>query len=389
VEGVFIEDQARVLSERFDVLVFAQRTYGWRQVVSSRVPSKGGFAMREGVRLYEQRIFLPHRPPIRAAIAYQLRLARRAMAAVAHGWGTPDLIHAHVVLPSGWIAARLGHELEVPVVLTEHTGPFSAHLTSVSRRSLVKEALRSSAKVLAVSPALARQIEQVDPLVPIEVVGDVIPTRLFQPADSAQTARAEGAPLRLFSVSLLVREKGHEHLLRAARMLLDNNFHPFELRIGGDGPDRRRLEALIRNLRLEDQCSLLGMLKRDEVRDWMQWCDIFVLPSLAETFGVVIGEAMACGKPVLATHCGGADFQVTPDTGMLVAPGDANALAEGIRNLAATRWAYSPARIRNAVTARFGERAFLESLTQKYREAASSYAGPLGSNIISGSGGWG
>jgi len=396
VNGVFVEDQAKVLSERFDVLVFTQRIYDWRDALRGRIPSGTGFVMREGVRVYEQKVFIPPGLSRRAALAYRFQhfsgqsasetssgfslraemayrfeRARAAMVSITRSWGVPEILHTHTVLPGGWIGTRLGRALNVPVVLTEHTGPFSAHLTSDSQQVLVKETLQSCAKVIAVSPSLAHQIEQVDPLVPIEILGNVIPTRFFYPAESLPAADSQGALLLLFSVSLLTREKGYEYLLRAARMLIDNGFQRFELHIGGDGPDKPRLESLIRDLNLQDVCRLLGMLRRDKVRDWMRRCDLFVLPSMAETFGVVIGEAMACGKPVLSTHCGGADFQVLPETGILVAPGDASALADGIKRLASERLRYSPEVIRDAVVRRFGEAAFLEEITRKYHDAIS------------------
>jgi glycosyltransferase involved in cell wall biosynthesis len=369
VNGVFIEDQAKVLSERFDVLVFRQSVYGWRDVLRGRMPTAAGFTWREGIRVYEQKIFLPPRLSLRAAMTYRFARAKAAMVAINRDWGAPEIIHSHVVLPAGWVGARLGRALGVPVVLTEHTGPFSLHLSSNSRRALVIEALRSCAKVIAVSPFLANQIQEVGASVPIDIVGNVIPTRFFSLAEGQATVTSDEAPLRLFSASLLTKDKGYEYLLSAARMLTDSGFTRFELHIGGDGPDMRRLKALIRHYRLQDSCRMLGMLKREEVRDWMQRCDIFVLPSPAETFGVVIGEAMACGKPVVATHCGGADFQVTPETGVLVRPRDADALADGIRKLAAKHSKHSPATIRNAVVARFGEAAFLESITRRYQDA--------------------
>ncbi|HWF62335.1 MAG TPA: glycosyltransferase [Nitrospira sp.] len=368
VNGIFVEDQAEVLAERFEVLVFVQRIYGWRQVAQGRLPSRAGFAMRRGIRLYEQSIVLPPRLPYRAVAAYLLRRARAAMQTILHEWGSPDIIHPHVVLPGGWVGTRLGRLLNVPVVLTEHTGPFSAHLTSSSRRALVRETLRASNRVIAVSPSLSDQINAVDPLLKIEVLGNVIPTRFFFPVEGDTSEK--GTPLRLFSASLLTKGKGYEYLLRAARMLLDAGFHRFQLVIGGDGPDRPRLDAMITELNLRENCSMVGMLTRDELRDRMRRSDLFVFPSLAETFGMVIGEAMACGKPVLATHCGGADFQVTPKTGLLVKPGSAEALAEGVRHFAEKRSEYSAAGIHAAVAERFGETAFLDAVTCIYHDVA-------------------
>ncbi len=370
VSGVFVEDQARVLSDRFNVLVFVQRIFGWRQALKNRILPGAEFTSRNGVQVYEQRVVLPPKLPWRVAMAYQLTCAIRAMAVIGRKWAIPEIVHAHVVLPAGWIAARIGRKFSVPVILTEHTGPFSAHLTSPVHRSHVREALGSCAKIIVVSPSLVRQIGDVDPHIKVEVTGNVILTNLFVPATPGCTSGSQESPLRLLSVGLLNHGKGYEHLLRAAQLLMNEGFDCFELYIGGDGPDRPRLEALIGELGLKDRCWLLGMLTRRQVVEQMQKCDVFVHPSLAETFGVVIGEAMSCGKPVLATRCGGPDFLVTPETGILVRPGDASALAQGIKELAGTRAKYSSAGIRAHVMARFGESAFLEALTRIYSDVA-------------------
>ena len=369
VDGIFVEDQARALSEHFDVLVYGQRVYGLRHALRGQFPPDGGFTKRGGIHLYEQRVFLPPRLNFRAAMAYRLQRAKLAFDAIKRDWGSPDVIHAHVVLPAGWIAAQLGRLEKLPVVLTEHTGPFSTHTTRSVSRALAKQALRACTKVIAVSPALADQIRCFDPTLSMDIIGNVIPDQFFKPANPPPV-RAPGRPsLVLFSAALLHREKGYEYLLRAARLLIDHGFHDFEVRIGGEGPDRTRLASLLRELDLENNCRFLGMLTRDELLDEMQKCDIFVLPSLAETFGVVIGEAMACGKPILATRCGGAEFQVTGDTGMLVAPGDARALADGIWRVAAISTKYSPDVIREVVVRRFGESSFLRAISQRYEEA--------------------
>jgi len=370
ISGVFIEDQARVLAERFDVLVYAQHLYSWRDAVRGAFPPGGGFVVRNGINVFEQRIFAPPRISLLVAMHWQLKRAKRAMRAVIRSWGRPDVLHAHVVLTGGWIATKLGRELGIPVILTEHTGPFSAHLGTTSRQALVKETLRSCTRVIAVSPSLSAQIRPLDASLDIEVIGNVISTRFFHPAQG-EHRRSSTARLQILSAALLTKEKGYEYLLRAARILLDSGFRQFEVLIGGDGPDRPRLEALIKELGLQSCCVLLGILTRHELRDLMQQCDFFVLPSLGETFGVVIGEAMACGKPVLSTHCGGADFQVSPATGILVEPGDAHALAEGIRRLALRRSEYVAARIRASVLERFGEKPFLSAMARIYAEAVS------------------
>ena len=135
----------------------------------------------------------------------------------------------------------------------------------------------------------------------VDVIGNVVRTDLFRPTPRA----AHTAPARLLCVALLTREKGIGDLIEAAALLVARGAPAFELVIGGDGPDRARLERLCARHGIASLVHFAGLLDRDGVRARMQACDGFILPSWAETFGLVLGEALACGRPVVATRCGG------------------------------------------------------------------------------------
>lgn len=78
------------------------------------------------------------------------------------------------------------------------------------------------------------------------------------------------------------------------------------LEIGGDGPEKTKLEELVTKLGINKNIKFLGQLTRDEVKNKMnEESSAFVLSSEYETFGVVVVEALALGKPVIATKCGG------------------------------------------------------------------------------------
>ncbi len=99
----------------------------------------------------------------------------------------------------------------------------------------------------------------------------------------------------------------------------------------GMGRLHDELVGEIRALGLEDRFLLPGWVDHVEMPVWMNACDLFVLPSISESFGVVQVEAMACGKPVVATINGGSEEIVaSSDVGILVPPADAGALADGI-----------------------------------------------------------
>ncbi len=102
----------------------------------------------------------------------------------------------------------------------------------------------------------------------------------------------------------------------------------------GDGPERGALESQVATLGLRDRVQFLGY--RPDIPGLLAGCDLFVLPSLYEGLPLSILEAMAAGKPVVATAIGGTDEVIVPDcTGLLVPPGDAPALATAIRTLLA------------------------------------------------------
>ena len=130
----------------------------------------------------------------------------------------------------------------------------------------------------------------------------------------------------------LVRRKGVDVLLEALAKLAPHE--PARLWVAGDGPERAALEAAAVRLGIADRVHFLG--PRDDVADWLEACDVFVLPSRAEGLGVAALEAMARGRPVVASAVGGlAETVVHERTGWLVPPEDPDALAAGLEALLA------------------------------------------------------
>jgi glycosyltransferase involved in cell wall biosynthesis len=102
----------------------------------------------------------------------------------------------------------------------------------------------------------------------------------------------------------------------------------------GDGEDRVPLVELTRALGLEGSVSFVGERPHEDVIRFMRAADLFVLPSLVESFGIVLVEAMSCGLPVVASNIMGIPSVVTDRiNGSLVPPGDEIALGEGITRL--------------------------------------------------------
>jgi glycosyltransferase involved in cell wall biosynthesis len=203
--------------------------------------------------------------------------------------------------------------------LARWTAPLADAFTPVSRRTL-----EFSARTEGVAAERAT----------------VIPNGIdFAEWNSLPDAAAARAKLRLprdaFVVCTLGRlheQKGIEFLLAAARTVAEQVPSATFL-VAGYGPLRERLEAQARRLGVDTRVQFLGY--RRDIAVLLAASNVFVLPSLWEGMSNAILEAMAAGKPVVATAVDGAVDQVLPgETGLLVPPGDADALARALLDLA-------------------------------------------------------
>jgi glycosyltransferase involved in cell wall biosynthesis len=145
--------------------------------------------------------------------------------------------------------------------------------------------------------------------------------------------------LNLLCIGTLHEVKGQAFLLEACRLLKEMGY-PFSCRFVGDGPDKAALAAQAANAGLDGSVHFLGRRTREEIVRLIQEADVLVAPSVASQDGrregipVVLMEAMACKLPVVASRLSGIPELVKDGkTGLLVPPGDAEALAEALAYL--------------------------------------------------------
>lgn len=367
ISGIFIQEQAVALSKQYDVAVLIPGMAAWRNVLDKNAGDKSIKKVQEGLPVYSEHALplIPHGPEMIDYDTFR-RAAQNGFRKLLKEWGRPDLIHAHVVLPAGWSALRLAKRYGIPIVLTEHSSPFSMHLGTELSRHLVRETLTSVNRLIAISPALAKQLLEFQPGLQINVIGESVRTDFFLPRDSVEHKNGSGKTF--FVAARLAEQKGLHHLIEAVHLLLKRGLDSFQLVIGGDGPDREKLEQLTKSLGVAKYCRFLGGLNREQVRENMQNSDVFVLSSLHETFGVVVGEAMACGKPVISTRCGGPEFVVTEETGLLVDVAKPQALADAMGDFILDRVSFDPQTVRTSVVNRFSPEMFVRNVSAVYEQ---------------------
>lgn len=367
ISGIFIQEQAIALSQEFDVAVLIPGIAAWRNVLNPKSADKSITETKAGLKVYREfaRPLIPHGGE---SIDYDTfaRAAESGFKKIVNEWGKPDVIHAHVVLPAGWSALKVARRHGIPIVMTEHSSPFSMHLGTELSRRLVRETLTSVDRLIAISPALAKQLTDFQPGLNIEVIGESVRTDFFVPPENGVQQPRLGK--RFFVAARLAEQKGLDHLIKALRLVADQGLNSFELEIGGGGPDREKLERLAQDLGVAERCKFLGALNREQVKERMQACDVFVLSSLHETFGVVVGEAMACGKPVISTRCGGPEFVVNDETGLLVDVAKPEALAAAMAEFILDRVSFDAKAVRDSVVNRFSPEVFARNVAAVYEQ---------------------
>jgi glycosyltransferase involved in cell wall biosynthesis len=156
---------------------------------------------------------------------------------------------------------------------------------------------------------------------------------VFFPRDQLECRSMLGIPKDkkiIVNVSNLIDSKGHKYLIHAMSKVIEKDPQVLCYTIGM-GPCKEKLEKLIHQYQLEDSFILLGWKPNSEIPYWLNASDLFVFPSLNESFGIVQIEAMACGKPVIATRNWGSEGILTSkDYGILCNTGNVDELSINI-----------------------------------------------------------
>lgn len=251
------------------------------------------------------------------------------------------LLHAHFGIPDAIIVQRQAARAHLPYLVTLHgDDAFTVLPRGDAIGRVVRRAVSGARAVICVSRAMADAVTSVLPDVDPLVIANGYDDALFKVSERRRD-------LGLLFVGNLVPTKNVALLLRAyARMRASI---PMPLTLAGDGPLRTSLTSLAATLGIGDSVHFVGVQSRREVADLMARATALVLPSLSEGWGVVVAESLASGTPVVASRVGGIPEIVgSDDGGILVPPGDEDALATALVSVAG----WQPDRARVAASSR-------------------------------------
>lgn len=240
-----------------------------------------------------------------------------------------DIIHGHYLFPAGAVAVEVGNEHNIKTYVTAHgSDMFELYKSQPLMRSSIKKVLKNADGVFAVSNALRHEI------IATGVVGIADKTKLswnsvdidrFSPNNDDSFRKEHNLtdkPIVLF-VGNLIKRKNVDSLLEAKKIANSDYY----LVIVGDGPLYKKLTKKVDDENIRD---VIFTGSRRDVENIIPSCDVLILPSFSESFGLVLIEALACEKPVIGSDVGGIAEIINDNVGLLVNPNKVSSIAKAI-----------------------------------------------------------
>lgn len=246
-----------------------------------------------------------------------------------------DIIHAQHLFTMGRLGMRVARNLDIPFVYTYHTliaeythyVPFFSDISKKVIINMSRNFCNKCDQVITPSPSMAKilkkygvtkQIEPIPTGIYIDKLKDHFPVSVIR----AKWDIPENRKILLY-LSRIAKEKNIDFLLKSFKMLLNkrrkkHNLPDIHLLMVGGGPELAFYQELVKKMDIENYVTFTGMIKNDLAVRYYGAADVFVFPSITETQGIVVSEAMAAGTPVVAVNkMGPSDLVIDGEDGYL------------------------------------------------------------------------
>ena len=251
-----------------------------------------------------------------------------------------DIIHTHWLIPQGLIGALIHCITGIPHVATVHGSDLALIRKSTVLTRICSFIIRHSDTVTVNSSYTRQQLVSLLPVAEkkIQIIPMGVDPQFFHEHLPTNEKTQPQHDRIILNIGRLIELKGTRYLIEAMPAVI-RAVPGTRLVIIGTGPEEERLALKVRDLSLDDHVQFLGTIRHDEITQFYQDADIFILPSITvsgttEGLGVVLLEAMASGCPVIATNVGGIpDIIADGENGFLVPERNPDQLAERIVRL--------------------------------------------------------
>lgn len=370
--GSFFEEQARALQRLGHQTGIIYPDYHPPSALFSKMAELPLYTDDNGLPTYSinVRTFLPK---MRSA-NYKVHgmVADRLFKKYVKRFGMPDIIHSHSANHAGIAAIYLSEKYNLPHILTEHLTTLVSH--SIKNKydfKLTRKIFRSVEKALVVSHVFKDALVDALKLHPayFEVVHNMVNDLFFE--NFKPKSYNQNEDFVFFTNSFLKKRKNHMLLFDALKILIDKGYK-VKLKVGGYGEEAENLKLYVKQLQLENNITFSGILNRKQVKEEMESSHAFALTSLYETFGIVLIESLACGRPVISTDSKGPRDIITPENGLLVENFEAVSFASAMEQMIINYDTYNQKNISENCRNNFSELSISNRLLEIYQSAIAS-----------------
>ena len=284
--------------------------------------------------------------------------------------GRPDVLHAHAMFPAGVVTHALSDEFKIPFVVTEHRPSSMDRLTEKWNGVNGRRAAVAASALVAVARGFA--VELNDAYNIGQGKWQYVPGLLSPQFQDIPTRQIPEGPFIFGHVSHLDPGKRVDMLIEAFAEQF-HNVDGVRLRIAGDSIHKAELETLAGSRGIADKVDFVGAVQRKDIVAEFSSAHVFVLPSVAEAFGTVLWEAMACGLPVVSTATWAGKNAVVEANGLLSAIDNRQELGQALVTIRENFNSYVPADIRAICVDHCGREAFVSQYEATYSAATRGH----------------
>lgn len=280
-------------------------------------------------------------------------------------YGKPDIIHAHVTVPAGYAACKLGKKYKVPVIVTEHCAKLERFFNDQMYQKYGKYVLENST-FSTVSNYMKKNILKYTQN--CYIIPNLVDVKTFKNT----TKRPINNTFNLVSVCALREGKKIENIFKAMDVLIDKGIKNIHLDVIGDGFLEEYYKNECKKLNLDKYVSFLGRKSKDEISKIMQKENALVISSEIESFAIPGIEALASGIPVISTKCLGPEEYIDDKCGALCEVNNVESLAIAIEKVINNYDSYDPLYL-NSVADKFSARNVIKNTEKIYNNIIKNY----------------
>lgn len=350
--GIFVINQLEYLKKDYDIKVICPYPYvpQWKFLNPFQKFSSVPFKEKvRGIEVYRPRyLFFPRNTIVKIFLSFFLLLeswllyfqSKEVVDKLARSWDF-DLVHTHELISGRFLTGYIQKKYKKKILITLHGEDVTRYSNMFLLKSAAKTVFKQCHTIVAVSKSLENEAHALNlTKKKMEIIPSGYHVGRFKILDKQKCREKTKLPKNkkiIIFVGWLIQRKGVEYLVRAMSRIVKKDEDVYCC-ILGKGDQEDHLKNLVRELKLGKNVRFVGEVMPDDLPLWVNTADVSVLPSLNEGLPSVIGEALACGKPVVATRVAGNPEIVTNEVGFLVSPKNEKELADKIMKALHSSW---------------------------------------------------